>query len=59
MQIKEKANLSQMSVTLGQCGPEKGQRLLLRTGKVLGTPDTPEEVGLSWSIHFSVANVGK
>ena len=30
-------------MTQSQCGLEKGQGLLLRVEKVLGTPDTPEE----------------
>ena len=48
-----------MDATLDHCGPEKWQGLLLRMGKVLGTPNMPEEVSLSWPIRSCGANVGK
>ena len=58
IQYEKHANPTQMYSTQGHSGPEKGQELLLCMGKVLGTPDMPEEVGLSRPIISFVANVG-
>ena len=45
-------------MTQGHYGPEIGQRLLLRMGKVLGTPMcSKESVFLSYSAHLWL-NVG-
>ena len=53
------ANPTQVNTTQGHYGPEKGQGLLLRTGKGLDTPDAPERVGLSNVIPLKlVAHVG-
>ena len=46
-QLKKNADLTRMGATLGHCGPENGQGLLLHMRKVLGTPNTLKEVGLS------------
>ena len=49
----------QMNVTQGHHDPEKGQGLLLRMGKGLGTPNAPKRVGLSNVIPLEcVAYVG-
>ena len=47
-----KLNKNAKDMTQGHCGPEIRQALLLRMGKVLGTPMRPKEsVFLGFSAH--------